>query len=156
MIEEQIPGFGPLSMQHLVLDLNGTLTVGGRWLDGVPERIERLAEVLSVHVLTADTYGVARELTRGLPLGLTVLAAGGEDRQKAEYVARLGPEGCVAVGNGRNDVGMLSLARLAIVVIEAEGCAAAALRVADVVCRSGPEALDLLLCPERLRATLRS
>jgi soluble P-type ATPase len=126
------------------------------WIGGVRVRIEELTERLTVHVLTADTYGVAGELIAGLPVTLTVLQAGDEARQKADYVTALGAEGCVAVGNGRNDVGMLECAGLAIAVLESEGCAAQAAMTADVLCRSAAEALDMLLQPVRLRATLRA
>ncbi len=156
MLVQDIPGFGELGLEHLVLDLNGTLTVAGEWIPGVTERLARLSQTVTVHVVTADTYGVAADRVGGLPLTLTVLVGAGEAEQKAVYLAALGPERCVAVGNGRNDVAMLRAARLAIAVIEGEGAAAEALAAADIVCRSASEALDLLLAPVRLRATLRS
>lgn len=74
--------------------------------------------------------------------------------QKAELVGRLGAESVIAVGNGRNDVAMLTAA-LGIAVLGAEGCAGAALRAADVVVPSISDALDCLLEPRRLVATLR-
>lgn len=156
MLVQDVPGFGELRLAHLVLDMNGTLTVAGRWIPGVVERLVKLAETLTVHVLTADTYGVAADRVTGLPITLTVLSPSGEARQKADYLTELGAPSCVAVGNGRNDVGMLAAAGLAIAVIEGEGCAVEALTAADVVCRSATEALDLLLNPVRLRATLRA
>jgi soluble P-type ATPase len=60
------------------------------------------------------------------------------------------------MGNGRIDVPMLTLARLGIAVVLAEGAAGAALLAADVVCTDIRDALDLLLLPGRLVATLRS
>ena len=156
MLVQDIPGFGDLRLDHLVLDMNGTLTVAGRWIEGVPQRLTALAETLTVHVLTADTYGVAAERVAGLPIKLTVLRGAGEAGQKAAYLTGLGADGCVAMGNGRNDVGMLRAARLALAVIEGEGAAVEALTVADVACRSAVEALDMLLHPVRLRATLRA
>ena len=62
----------------------------------------------------------------------------------------------MAVGNGRNDRLMLKEAALGIAVLQAEGAAAEALLAADVVAPDILAALDLLLAPEGLIATLRS
>ena len=65
-------------------------------------------------------------------------------------------EKCVCIGNGRNDCLMLKAATPGIVVVQAEGAAVEAVLGADVVTCSILDALDLLLCPQRLAATLRA
>lgn len=155
MIAEEIPGFGVVQLDHVVLDMNGTLTVAGELIPGVAERLQALAGTVSVHVVTADTYGVAERVLSGLPVTLTVLRGPGEAEAKEAYVVNLGADRCAAMGNGRNDVLMLRRARVGIAVVEGEGCAAEAAAAADVLTRSILEALDLLLHPVRLRATLR-
>lgn len=67
----------------------------------------------------------------------------------------LGPRYCAAIGNGRNDEGMLREAELGIVVIGPEGAATATLVTADIVCRSIGDALELLVDDLALAATLR-
>ncbi len=67
----------------------------------------------------------------------------------------LGPERCVAIGNGANDAAMLEAAALGIAVVGPEGAAASAVGNADVVCTSITDALDLLLDERALIATLR-
>ena len=62
----------------------------------------------------------------------------------------------MAIGNGRNDMGMLVDASLGIVVLGPEGTSSEALRAADVVALNVLDALDLLVYPDRLKATLRS
>jgi soluble P-type ATPase len=59
------------------------------------------------------------------------------------------------VGNGFDDHLMLHSAALGIAVILGEGAASKTLFEADVVCTSIASALDLLLFPQRLAATLR-
>ena len=61
----------------------------------------------------------------------------------------------MVIGNGANDVLVLEGAALGIAVIGPEGASSAALRAADVVCASIVDALDLLLEPRALTATLR-
>jgi soluble P-type ATPase len=62
----------------------------------------------------------------------------------------------VALGNGRNDRLMLKEAALGIALLQAEGAAVEALLAADVVAPDILVALDLLLAPDGLIATLRS
>ncbi len=147
-----IPGDASLELTHLVLDVNGTLTERGELMPGVAERLQSLRAVLDVHLVTADTLGTAAPLGDRLGLQI-VLARTGED--KAAFVEALGAEATVAIGNGRNDEGMLRAARLGMAVVGPEGAASAAINAADLVCRSVTEALDLLLDPRLLVATLR-
>ena len=83
------------------------------------------------------------------------LAPGGQATQKKEIVVRLGADEVAVIGNGRNDALALGAARLGILVIGPEGAPGPALAVADVIVASPTDALDLLLRPMRLVATLR-
>lgn len=143
---------GPTPFTHLVLDFTGTLSLDGALLPGVVERLERLASDLQVTVLTADTFGTARDALKELPVEVGIIRNGAE---KAGLVSAMGPEGVIAVGNGRNDVPMMEVAGLSIAVLGPEGSAAELLARADVVTRDITDALDLILHPLRLKATLR-
>ena len=156
MIEIRIEGWGKASLAHLVLDFNGTLGRDGRLLAGIRPRLTRLARHLRVHVLTADTFGRAALELDGCPCRLEILAPRNQDRAKARYVRSLGAERVVAVGNGRNDRRMLRAAALGFAVLGAEGAAADSLRAADAVFIDVRDALDALLRPLRLAATLRT
>ncbi|WP_300666948.1 ATPase P [Desulfoluna sp.] len=156
MIAQSIPGFSDIAISHLVLDYNGTLALDGVPLMGVRERIEALSAALTIHVVTADTFGKAAGIFSDWPVLLSVLTPGGEADQKAAYVQSLGAEGVVAVGNGRNDCRMLSLACVGMAITGPEGAASPALLSADLVCPDIFVALDLLLHPTRLKATLRT
>ncbi len=156
MLELRVPHGPSLQLAHVVLDLNGTLATDGRLDPLVVDALRSLGEVLSAHVVTADTHGTARDLARSLPATVEVLpgdAPGGP--AKRAVLARLGADRCVMVGNGRNDVEAMRSAALAIAVLGGEGAAADCLAAAHVVCRSGVDALRLLASPERLVATLR-
>ena len=156
MIEIAIPGYKKLQLKHLVLDYNGTLAVDGKLLSGVADRIRELAGRLEVHVVTADTFGLAKAELAGLPVTVAVLPVDDQAEAKREFVSRLGADSIVAIGNGRNDCLMLATAALGIAVIQGEGAAAVTLANADVVIASVGDALDLLSHPKRLVATLRS
>ena len=151
-----IPGFGTLELEHLVLDYNGTIAEDGALIPGVSERLRTLATELTVHVITADTFGSVRKRMADLPVTLHILGEGREDEGKLAYVRSLSEDTVASVGNGRIDRLMLRESALGIAVIGPEGAAAATLMAADVVCTGIGEALDLLTRPLRLRATLRS
>jgi soluble P-type ATPase len=156
MLNINIPGNDELQLTHLVLDYNGTLAEDGRMLAGVHERLTALSEHLTLHLITADTFGTARAALTGVDCRMVVLPADRpQDEAKQAYVAGLGQRATVCVGNGHNDSLMLQAAALGIAVIQAEGAAIAAVLAADVVTVSILDALDLLLHPLRLVATLR-
>lgn len=155
MIVIEIPGVGRLELAHLVLDYNGTLALDGHLLEGVASRLRAVADELRVVVLTADTFGRAREELGDLPCEVIVLNPGDEGRAKAEYVRSFGADETVAIGNGRNDGAMLAEAALGIAVMLTEGAAGVTLRAADLVFPRITDALDALLHPQRLVAGLR-
>ncbi|PKO20316.1 MAG: ATPase P [Chloroflexi bacterium HGW-Chloroflexi-1] len=155
MIRVSIPGWHTLELAHLVLDLNGTIALDGQVLPGVAERLAALSAELTVHLVTADTQGQAAQSAERLGLHLFRIVPGDEVGQKLSLVAQLGPAQTVAIGNGANDARMLAAAVLGIAVLGPEGLATAALQAAEVVTRRIEDALDLLLCPKRLVATLR-
>lgn len=155
MISLAIPGISDFHWSHLVLDVNGTLTIDGSLLTGVPERLRALSSQVAVHLLTADTRGTACELARDLGVDWKRVHPGREAEQKRAHVQALGAERVIAIGNGNNDAMMLSAASLGIVVVGQEGAAIRALLSADVVVRDVVDGLDLLLDPIRLLSTLR-
>lgn len=149
-----IPGWRTLQLEHLVLDLNGTVAFDGRLLPGVAESVEELSTQIKCHLITADTYGTAGSLF-GESVHLQIIKKGNEAAQKLEIVKSLGSENVVALGNGANDALMLAEAALGVCVVGGEGASVAALTAADIVVNSPLDALGLLGNTSRLRATLR-
>lgn len=156
MISIDIPGRGRIEIDNLVLDVNGTVAVDGRVSDAVEMRLRRLAQQVKVLLVTADTHGTAAALSEKLSAEVLVLQPGGrEAQQKGDFIRALGADRCVAMGNGANDVTMLETAALGIAVLGREGMVAELARTADVLVTEPTDALDLLLLPKRLVATLR-
>jgi P-type E1-E2 ATPase len=155
MIKIDVPGFGPVQLKHFVSDFTGTLSVDGRLLPGVKERLNGIAGDLTVHILTADTFGRARAELEGIQCVVTILSGEDHDIQKRNYVKKLGTRHVAAFGNGNNDREMLKAAHIGIAVTESEGCSVDALTCADILVKSAVDGLDLLLNPKRCKATLR-
>ena len=150
-----IPGRLSCEVEHLVLDYNGTLALDGTLLPGVGLALRGLSDQLTVHVLTADTFGRSALELQGLPLTLSIVPAGSQDKHKKNYVEVLGAEHCICIGNGRNDCLMLECAAVGIAVVQQECAAAAAVHSADIVAPDILSALALLQNPLRMVATLR-
>jgi soluble P-type ATPase len=102
--------------------------------------------------MTADTFGKAAEQTKDLPLDFKIIKTGAE---KADAVSSMGGKNVITIGNGRNDVPMMRQSGLGIAVIGPEGAAGELVRTADVIVNDIREALDLIIHPLRLKATLR-
>lgn len=152
MIRINIPQRGNIELHHAVFDVNGTLAVDGIPILGVVNRLQALAEQLSLHALTAGTHGNIAELERVLGFPFHIITSGEE---KMHFVEQLGPAHVIAFGNGRNDIGMLRLAAIGVAILAGEGAAMGALQAADVLALGPVEAIDLVLKPKRLIATLR-
>jgi soluble P-type ATPase len=162
MLILDIPGRQRIELEHLVCDFNGTLAEDGCLWEGLAWRVTRVAAVLQMHVLTADTYGTAeraaallQEACDASRVSGPVWARVASGIEKEEYVQRLGPQSVVAIGNGSNDVAMLRAAALSICVMGSEGACTQALLACQLVVTNPIDALDAVLRPSRLTATLR-
>jgi len=142
--------------RHRWVGNGGAIAVDGKLIPDLVPLIMSTAAMVEIHVVTADTFGFARQNLQSLPVRLTILSQDDQDQKKLSYVQELGPSQTIAIGNGRNDKLMVRDAALGIAVVEAEGACVETLRVADIICRSPVDALSLLLNPNRLIATLRA
>jgi P-type E1-E2 ATPase len=155
MIRIDIPGWGNMEIENIVLDLNGTIATDGKISSEVKEKINSLSDKVKIYILTADTQGTASE--ESSDMGVELLKVSGEDSTevKLKVVESLDPTRTVAIGNGNNDHLILKEAALGIAVLGDEGISASAMKNADVIVRNISDALDLFLKPKRLIATLR-
>jgi soluble P-type ATPase len=155
MIDIDVPGYKRFRLEHLVLDVNGTIAKDGKLLDGVADLLAELRSFLDIHLVTADTHGNQEGIDKALSLKAVRISPRGQAEAKLGYVESLGADTVVAVGNGANDCAMLERAGLGIFVIGPEGSAVEALLKADVVVPDICAALEILTHPKRLIATLR-
>lgn len=123
MIELSIPGYRELVLENLALDFNGTLAFDGRLSNTAREIINELAGQLKVYILTADSFGTVTQECNGINAEVVIIDRENGGPDKAAFVEKIGASRTVAVGNGVNDVAMLSRAALGIAVLGPEGCA---------------------------------
>ncbi len=154
MLKTEIPGRETVILHHLVLDYNGTIARDGILIEEVKDCLEALRDALQIHILTADTHGNVRMQCKDLPAEIHTFPTGNAADFKESFVTGLGA-GVVCLGNGFNDVKMFEAATLAIAILDREGLYAGLLAAADILVTSPLDGLQLLLKPDRLRATLR-
>jgi soluble P-type ATPase len=155
MLEIDIPGRGSYRIDNLVLDMNGTIALDGNLDKEVAVRIGDLSSLLDIYVITAGTHGKLSELKAVLGTAVRKIEPPEEAGQKRGFIEELGKDRTAGIGNGANDALMLKQCAVGIAVIGGEGAAIEAILSADVVVGNISEALDLLLKPMRLVATLR-
>lgn len=155
MITIDLPRKESIVLEHLVLDYNGTLAIDGNIIEGVKERLKELSEKIKIHVVTADTFGKVKENLKDVNCQVLIISSEIEYIEKVGYIENLCEEKVIAIGNGRNDSLLLKEAAIGIAVIQKEGASYKTLMNADIVCTSIIDALELIINPLRIVATLR-
>ena len=151
----KIPGFKDIDIKNIVFDYNGTLAKDGQIDDKIKNLLKEICSKYSVFVITADTFGTVQDELKEFDLEVIVLSSNNHTQEKMEFILSLDKEITVAIGNGNNDKRMLERAVLSIAVMGDEGCSKETLLAATVICKDIKSAIELLLYPKRLVATLR-
>ena len=149
----KIPGVGDLELKTIILDLNGTLTVGGKLVEGVHERRKKLKGAgFRLVLFTGNTRGDANEIADELSIEW-LQAKGAADKKK--LAEDLDPNTCASIGNGLIDLELMRTVKLRILTLQAEGIHVKTLFESDVIVPGINDALDLFIDKDRLIATLR-
>lgn len=157
MINFTLPDGREYKLTNVVFDYNGTLAEDGIITDEIRELLEKVAQVATVTVLTADTFGQVRaQVANVAGVQLHIINKGEEAAQKRDFLRACGADTTICFGNGANDCAMFAEAVLAVGVIGPEGAYQPTLAQADIVVTNPKDALLLLLKPGRLVATLRA
>jgi soluble P-type ATPase len=154
MISIDIPGWENITIENIVLDLNGTIATDGKISVDVKEKIKTLSQKAKVYILTADIQGTAGDESKDIGIELVKIPGENSKNKKFEFLKTLNLEKTVAIGNGNNDQLILREAALGIAILGDEGVSGLALKNAEILVKSISDALDLFLKPQRLIATL--
>ncbi len=149
-----IPGWGGLDIENIVIDLDGTIATDGKISLEVKEKIGAVSHLAKIYILTANPQGPAHEEISGMKVELIKVSNEDSKRGKLDFLKTLNLEMTVAIGNGSNDQLILKEAALGIAVLGDEGVSVSAIKSADIVVKNVQVALDLFLKPKRLITTL--
>jgi soluble P-type ATPase len=153
-IRIDIPGWGDVDIENIVIDLDGTIATDGKISLEVKEKIGALSHLAKIYILTANPQGPVNEEILGIKAELIKVPNEDSKRGKLDFLKTLNLEMTVAIGNGSNDQLILKEAALGIAVLGDEGVSVSAMKSADIVVKDIQNALDLFLKPRRLITTL--
>jgi len=157
MIEMNIPGRKTVKLQNLVIDVEGTLTRDGGFIDPLYRPLTNLKDRLTLHLLTPNAYSQQDRLDIRLGIKAVRIRRGeNEAAQKLAYIEQLGAANTVAIGQGADDADMLAAAIIGICVLGPEGAAGVTLRAADIIVADASAALALFHNPLRIVNLLRT
>lgn len=143
-----------LTLNKIVLDLNGTLTVKGELLKGVKEKITKLRKLgFEIFILSGDARGNAKTIAKKLNVDCLIAI---NSKEKAKIMKTLNPKECVAIGNARIDIGMFKNAKIRILTLQAEGIHAKTIPYVDIIIPSILDALDLFIDKNSFLATMKA
>lgn len=149
-----IPEVGFIEINTIVLDLNGTLAVKGKIVEGVRSRIAKLKDMgINIVLFTGDQRGNAENLCNELGIDLKKAVS---EKEKEQFFLELDIEKAAAIGNARIDIGKFEHAKLSIATLQAEGIHTGILQHVDIIVPSINDALDLFIDSNSLEATMRA
>lgn len=156
MIKVNIPGITEASIKNVVFDMNGTLGEDGTIKPSVKKLLNELSKLVDIYVITSDTFGSAQESVKGINTKLIIIEGEGSADKKKEAVYKLGYSETVVIGNGYNDHAMFKQGLIGIGIIGSEGLAVKAALHCDIIVVKIEDAINLLLNPKKIIATLRN
>ncbi len=156
MIEFTIPGRGRMRIKNIVFDVNGTIAIDGKIDEKIKKKLEKLAQKVTVILLTADTYGTIEKEMGKTGIKIQKISSPGEVEEKEDFIKQLGGKQTIAIGNGENDRLMLKRAILGICVVDKEGASSKAVTNSDIVVYGRETVFELIDNPQRIIASLRS
>jgi len=151
-----IPNFGRCEIHNILLDLNGTLTQFGRYPSVLKYLIQEMKKYFEIYVISANTRGTLDVIAEELDIkAIHIPKSKSEKESKLTTLRVLNPEHTIAIGNGNNDIEIITQAKIGIGVLGNEGASIQSLISSDLVVTSITDALKLLLDEKALIATLR-
>ena len=154
MITIQRPGKGPLEVDFILIDFEGTLVTDRRVHPKAKDKINLLSKRTKIYILTKGERATVEEALRKVKAEICYFTEGETTQGKLALLRQLGGIRTAAIGNGVDDTLMIEEAGFGICVISKEGTSVEAMKKADVVVPNVLDGLDFLLKPLRQKATL--
>lgn len=143
-----IPGLRAYKLKHIFIDYNGTIAKNGRLIDGILNKLHDLSNIIDIYVITGDTFGDVKKQLENTNLKL-IHAYTAKEKQDKLY------PNSIAMGNGSIDHLMFKEAELSFCIIGEEGASFKAIQEADIIVNNVFDALDMILEPKKIIATLK-
>jgi soluble P-type ATPase len=152
----EIPNFGQCEIHNILLDLNGTLTNFGNYPTGLKYLLQEVKKFFDVYVISANTRGTLDRIADELGIkAIHIPKSKSEKESKLTSLRVLNPEHTIVIGNGNNDIEIITQSKIGIAVLGNEGLSIQSLISSDLIVHSISDAFKILLDEKALIATLR-
>ena len=165
------PASGKIGMEYTYI-FNSTDLVGNYcncivdWGDGIIECVganesgpgiaNHTWDTKGIYVISANTRGTLDQIAEELGIkAIHIPRSKSEKDSKLTSLRVLDPEKTIAIGNGNNDLEIITQSKIGIAVLGEEGASIQALVSSDIVVQSVSDAFKILLDEQALIATLR-
>ena len=151
-----IPNLGKCEIHNILLDLNGTLTQFGKYPTDLRSLIQEMKKFFEIYVISANTRGTLDQIADDLGIkAIHIPKSKSEKESKLTSLRVLNSDQTIAIGNGNNDIEIITQSKIGIAVLGNEGVSIQSMISADLVVPSISDALKILLDEKALIATLR-
>lgn len=152
-MEYNITWLETIEIKNIVLDLNWTLAVNWKIVDGVKKCIENLKKLnIEVLLFTWDQRGNVENICKELWITFKVAK---NAQEKEKLFLELDINKTVAIWNARIDNGMFKHAKISIAKLQAEWIHTWILGEVDIIIPNIVDALNLFIDSDSLEATLK-
>jgi soluble P-type ATPase len=152
----EIPNFGQCEIHNILLDLNGTLTNFGNYPTGLKYLLQEVKKFFDVYLISANTRGTLDRIADELGIkAIHIPKSKSEKESKLTSLRVLNPEHTIVIGNGNNDIEIITQSKIGIAVLGNEGLSIQSLISSDLIVQSISDAFKILLDEKALIATLR-
>jgi len=146
-------GVGEIELDTIFVDLNGTLSVFANITKETENLLSQLKDSgFKIYLISGNGRGDVEEIARKLDLEF-MEAKTSEAKEKIALSLNNGK--CVAIGNGRIDIGLFKNAKLRIATLQDEGIHTGILEYIDIIVPSIESAFKILLDVKAFEGTMR-
>ncbi len=130
-----IPNFGKCEIHNILLDLNGIFTNFGNYPTGLKYLLQEVKNFFDVYVISANTHGTLDHIAEELGIkAIHIPKSKSEKESKLTSFRVLNPEHTIVIGNGNNDIEIITQSKIGIAVLGNEGLSIQSLISSDISC----------------------
>lgn len=144
---------GEIELDRILIDLNGTLSVYGKIAESTKTLVAQLkAGGFEIYLISGNGRGDIDKVAE--EIGATFYEAKSSE-EKEKIALQLNNEKCVALGNGRIDIGLFKHAKIRIATLQGEGIHTGIIEYVDIIVPTINDAFRLLLDVKAFEGTMR-
>lgn len=141
-----------INIKNIIFDFNGTIANNGKVSNETLKKMSELTKKFNVYILTADTFGTVEKIFDDTSIKVLIID---EKKDKEYFLKEIGFENTISLGNGQNDLRLISKSKIGIGVLGNEGIFSKLILESDIIIKNIFHFFKMIDNPKKLVATLR-